>query len=386
MVKILKIAGINVIVFLGLLLLLEGAGQIVAKVRPSYDVLYLQPDPLVGWKQPRDLRFTWTGFDWYAAEFSVDVRTSPQGFRDIAREIGKAPGVMRIAVLGDSFIEALQVPMDLVATQVLERRLNASPPSPAGGSVRWEVLNFGVSNHGVGQYLLMWENYARAFKPDYVVIFVAKFHMRRTVNKYEYRAFSATRSERLWVRPTFRLDNGVLMREPARDFELFVKAQDEVVQRQFDGARTRPKPFQLVTVHYARILWDEMKTFMKGLRDGPEKSTKPGPGSERDVVELNLRVIEALGRSVAEAGARLVVVDASQYFEEDPFVARDLRELSAAQGYGYVPVYQNLREANAKGVATRWVTDTHFNEAGNAILAASIYDWIVHNGQSGKTH
>ncbi|MGH2359829.1 MAG: hypothetical protein ACRDGM_04710, partial [bacterium] len=73
--KALKIAGINVLVFLGLLLLLEAVGQIVARVRPSYDVLYLQPDEFVGWKQPPNLRFTWAGFDWYAAAFSVDVLT-----------------------------------------------------------------------------------------------------------------------------------------------------------------------------------------------------------------------------------------------------------------------------------------------------------------------
>src|SRR6516165_7041616 len=88
-VKPLTIIGMNILVFLGLLLLIEVIGQVIAVIRPSYDVLFLQPDEVVGWKQVPNLHWSWAGHFWYAADFSVEVQTNPLGFRDIAREISK---------------------------------------------------------------------------------------------------------------------------------------------------------------------------------------------------------------------------------------------------------------------------------------------------------
>ncbi len=382
--SVLKIVGVNVLVLFGLLLLIEAAGQIVAWVRPSYDVLYMQPERTVGWKQVPNFRFTWTGYDWYASEFNVDVETSPLGFRDAAREYAKPRGVARVALLGDSFIEAIQVPHDRTAARLLEQRLNAPPEPDADRPRKWEVLNFGVSNHGVGQYLLMWEEYASRFHPDYVAIYVAKFHMRRTVSKYEYRAFTATKSERLWVRPTFRIENGALVREPARDFDKFVKAQEELIDGDFSGTRIRRKPAQLLTLHYARLVWEELKRLTR--HDRGDQRRKPVPGAEGELVALNMKIIEDLGLGVAGAGGKLIVVDATQYFEDDPDVSSELGELCKRHGFGYVPVYKDLLKANAEGTATRWVNDTHFNDAGNRILASALYGWIEQDARANKTH
>ena len=187
--KVLKVIGVNILVFLVLLFLAEAIGQVIALIRPSYDVLVLQPDKVLGWKQVPNLHWTWAGHHWYAADFSVDVVTNPLGFRDIAREFPKPHGVKRIALLGDSFIEAVQVPFEKTSGQLLERSLNCSSDQGQKHSQRWEVLNFGISNYGVGQYLLTWEQYAKRYEPDYVVIFVAKLHMKRTLDRYEFGAF-----------------------------------------------------------------------------------------------------------------------------------------------------------------------------------------------------
>lgn len=383
--RILKVIGVNVLVFLGLLLLLEAVGQIVAMVRPSYDVLFLQPDKAVGWKQVPGFRFTWAGGDWYAGEFSVDIETNPMGFRDLVREPTTPQGVTRVAVLGDSFIEAAQVPLHKTATQLLEQRLNAVLERDSGRSQKWEVLNFGVSNHGVGQYLLMWEEYASKFRPDYVAIFVAKFHMRRTISKYEYRAFTATKSERLWVRPTFRIENGSLVREPPPDFEKFVTAQEDLIRSEFGGSRSRRKPTRLLTLHYARVMWGELGKIASRADQGQTRTPKILPGAESELVALNLKIIEELGLSVRSAGSKLVVVDASQYFKDDEGVSRELDEFCAKHGFGYVPVYQDLLKANANGIATRWIFDTHFNETGNMLLASALYDWIAQNAPAAKS-
>jgi len=104
-----KIVGVNILVFLALLLLFEATGQVIALIRPSYDVLFLQPDKVVGWKQVPNLHWTWAGHDWYARDFTVKGETNSLGFRDIDRDFSKPHGVTRVALLGDSFIEAYEV-------------------------------------------------------------------------------------------------------------------------------------------------------------------------------------------------------------------------------------------------------------------------------------
>jgi hypothetical protein len=60
------VTGVNLAILLSLLFLLELSAQVIALLRPSYEVLYLQPDRALGWKQVPNLRWKWTGFHWYA--------------------------------------------------------------------------------------------------------------------------------------------------------------------------------------------------------------------------------------------------------------------------------------------------------------------------------
>jgi hypothetical protein len=68
-------------------------------------------------------------------------------------------------MLGDSFVEALQVPLDSCTAKRLEARLNRQ----AAAGTRYEVLNFGVSGYGTCQQLLLLEELALSFQPDLVV-------------------------------------------------------------------------------------------------------------------------------------------------------------------------------------------------------------------------
>jgi hypothetical protein len=384
--KALKIIGGNVLAFLGLLLLVEATGQMIAVIRPSYDVLFLQPDEVVGWRQVPNLRWTWTGRFWYANDFSVEVETNPLGFRDIVREYSKPPGVTRVALLGDSMIEAVQVPLTKTAAQLLERKLNTllyrDPEQPQ----RWEVLNFGISNYGVGQYLLTWEQYASRYHPDYVVIFVAKFQMQRSINKYEYGAFPTTAKEKLWIRPTFRIENGSLIREPAKDFNKFVKAQEDLIKSEFAGKRIRRKRMRLLTLYYGENLIGELvrrfnqTSLVRRFNQTSKQIAIPreiDPDVDSELFAVNLKIIEELGRKVHSAGSRLVVLDASQYFGDEEIVSRTLNELCATMALGNIPLYKDLLKANMSGISTRWSHDIHFNDTGNIILAGSLYDWIA---------
>jgi hypothetical protein len=85
--------------------------------------------------------------------------------REITRD--KPAGVFRLAVLGDSYAEALQVPVERSFWRLLEGRL-AGCGFAAGRRV--EVLNFGVSGYSTGQQLLALRHRAAAFDPDLVML------------------------------------------------------------------------------------------------------------------------------------------------------------------------------------------------------------------------
>lgn len=377
--RALKIIGVNVLVFLGLLLMIEAILQLIALAYPSYDVLYLQPDRVLGWKEVPNLHWTWAGHNWYASDFSVEVHTNALGFRDLARPVGKPPGVRRVALLGDSFIEAVQVPLQRTAGQLLERALNAPAAQRVDRPVKWQVLNFGISNFGVGQYLLTWDRYAADYRPDYVAIFVAKFHMARTIKQFEDGAFLANASTRLWVRPTFRVEDDRLIGEPARDFDRFVKAQEHLIATEFSGGRSRRKQ-GVLTAHYAGELKDGLRDFMlasyRRIRHIPAQASVDSAADAR-LLDVNLRIIAELGRKVTNAGGTLIVLDASRYFGDSATISAALQGLCRQHDLGYIPLYDYLMRANADGIRTRWAGDGHFNEAGNELLAEAVFQWMT---------
>lgn len=382
--KLLQITAVNLLVFLGLLLLAEAIGQGVALLRPSYEVLFLKPDRVLGWREVPGLRWTWAGHYWYAADFSVEVQTNRAGFRDFEREYQKPAGKKRVALLGDSFIEAVQVPLEKTAGQLLERKLNAAAGPKAASPQNWEVLNFGISSFGVGQYLLTWEQEARRYSPDYVVVFVAKFVMDRTLQKY---VPGLTIDRQLWIRPTFRVEGDSLIREPARDFEAFARLQDSVMENGFGGQRSRRK-MTLVTVHYARLLYDAFIHWRQrrgdghlwdGSRDQQPHDLPPDihPEVDANILKINLKVLEELGRQAAANHSVLVVVDASRYFGDDAIESAALQELCARTKAIYVPFYKDLIQAYQSGIPTDWSYDGNLNEVGNALLADALYRSLI---------
>ena len=371
----LKVVAINLLVLAGLLAALELGLQAIAWARPSHDVLFLQPDEKLGWKQVPGLRWRWTGNHWYAAEFDVPVATNRLGFRDLERPLEKPSGVKRIAFLGDSFIEAVQVPVEQTAAKRAEELLNAARKGPQPS---WETLNFGISNFGVGQYLLTWDAYAKAYRPDYVAVLVAGLHMRRAVTRFESGAFPESES-RLWVRPTFRLEQNDLVLEPARDFQRFVEAQNARIEQDFGGQRTRRKQ-QLIVPHYLRLLRDRAAGVLRpaapgaspvrtGVAGGPADDASGFPG-------VGLRLLEEMGRRIASQGGQMIVLDVTRYFGDEASLSGQLSELCRIHGFGYVPAYERLLEANARGIATRWRHDAHLNREGNDLLAQSLVDWL----------
>ena len=106
---------------------------------------------------------------WYRKEGETYVRINSDGLRDREHAKTKPRDTIRIAVLGDSYTEALQVPFENSFCAVLERKLRECPGS-AGSEI--EVINFGVSGYGTAQELITLRDHVWQYSPDIVVLAV----------------------------------------------------------------------------------------------------------------------------------------------------------------------------------------------------------------------
>ena len=120
-----------------------------------------QPDPITG----LGLRPNTSG--WYRKEGQAYVATNSQGLRDRERPLAKPPGTYRVAVLGDSYPEALQVDVERTFWRLLEPRLEACAFRSAK---HVDVINLGVSGFGTGQALRMLQTRGLVYQPDLVIL------------------------------------------------------------------------------------------------------------------------------------------------------------------------------------------------------------------------
>jgi hypothetical protein len=97
------------------------------------------------------------------------VTINSQGLRDRERPIEKPPSTYRILVLGDSYVEALQVDIEKTFWRLLEKRLQECEFRP---TKKIDVINLGVSGFGTGQALRILQTRGLAYAPDLVMLAV----------------------------------------------------------------------------------------------------------------------------------------------------------------------------------------------------------------------
>ncbi len=139
------------------LVVAEGGLRLLGLATPG---LYIF-DPCTGWTLRPNARA------WQTREGRAYVAVNSAGMRDREHSFHKPPGTIRIAILGDSFTEAKQVPMEQTFCSVIERDL-VSCPALNGKKV--ETLNFGCDSYGTAQELMTLRHRAWQFSPDVVVL------------------------------------------------------------------------------------------------------------------------------------------------------------------------------------------------------------------------
>ena len=141
------------VILVGTWLLLE-FGLILAGI--SFPLLY-QPDAQVATLLKPNLNVR------YTEEGNAIVQTNSRGFRDLERNRRAKEGNFRIAIIGDSFCEAIQVERKESFGYLLEQGLNRN-------GIPAEVLNFGISGFGTAQEFELLRHRVLDYGPDLVIL------------------------------------------------------------------------------------------------------------------------------------------------------------------------------------------------------------------------
>ncbi len=155
----------------------------------------VRPDPELGCVHLPGKLVTWR-MEGYSRE-----HLSSAGLRDVEHSLSKPQGTYRIAIMGDSAAEGLQVALNETYARRLEQLLNedlqaggslakklfmqeipqnfaqnlAAGASPQAGAIKhFEVINFGCSSYSTGQELLQFKKEVAQYKPDLTIVMICK--------------------------------------------------------------------------------------------------------------------------------------------------------------------------------------------------------------------
>lgn len=178
---------------------------------------------------------------WWKTEGEAYVHINGDGLRDRDHSRLKPADVLRIAVLGDSFAEAVQVKTEDAFWAVLEHDLRGCP---ALGGREPEVINFGVSGYGTAQELIMLRRRVWAYSPDVVLLAVTPTNDIR--NNFK----ALEKDER---RPYFVRDGGTLLEDTSFRERLGFRLRFSSVGQALTSVRDASRLFQLVNEALRRV-------------------------------------------------------------------------------------------------------------------------------------
>lgn len=265
-------------------LLAEGGLRVLGMASPSP----YQPDVLLGTR----LKSNYAG--WNTKEGRVFFRTNSAGFRDREHAVAKPNDTVRIAILGDSFCEALQVELEETFWAICERELNGCDLT-AGKKI--EVLNTGVSGYGTAQELLLLRHKLWQYEPDIVLLaFLTGNDIRNNSQELE----SDT------LRPFYSLaDDALFLNDSFTHQPFFTSRWIRLKDRLINSSR-------LLTLMY-RIRHRDEAVDAGGFNHGFEAGlddfiySEPVTLAQKEAWSITERLIETLQLEVESRGATLVI-------------------------------------------------------------------------------
>jgi hypothetical protein len=311
------------------------------------------------------------GIEVYLPKFGQWVRTNEWGMRDRPHALAKPAGTFRILVLGDSFMEALQVAFD----ESLPSRLEASL-AERGGPV--EVINGSTSGWGTDDEVTYLERYGIQFEPDLVLVALTVHNDVSDNLVFEHHEL---RDGRIVPRPpveTAALDWALVR---GRDW---VAGQSHLynVYRRLKAIRQGQAEADDLDAHVASLIrresdertntgWEVTRKLLDRMRDVAHAGDAQ---TAVFVIPLAIQLADApLERFLADRG---ISADAIELDRPQRVVA----EWGARTGVAVIDLLADFRAATQSGDELYIPLDGHWNRDGHALAAEVVARELVARG------
>ncbi|OOZ42725.1 SGNH/GDSL hydrolase family protein [Solemya elarraichensis gill symbiont] len=369
-------------------------------LRPFYpssgtSYFYRIPHETLGWKlQP--------GADFinYIPEASIQVRYNSDGWRDTEHQLQKKTGdSLRIAVLGDSFMEGYSVELKDSFHKRLETRLNQL-------NANAEVINFGVGGYGTLQEYITYRDYASAYKPDIVIV---GFYLGNDLvnnaqhfDTYKKKGSFKMKATRPYLDQTNQSEWNVIY----ADYKTSLKRYREQKESFFK------KVIQTSALNRALKLQKskaKLKLGANRIKIGEERNLRnygvhfcSEPEEFSQAWQTTERILDRLNTETRRNGAKLVIFSVPAMHEVDnSMVERIATETSGEQkacmdtppgyqrlerltnklGIRYVNLLSEFRDASDGVGSTLFnLSDRHWNKAGHSLATENVYKYLEDAG------
>ena len=409
--RVLRLIGLNALVLLVGIVLVAGGAEVCLRLTVPFreNVLPVHLEPGVGVIRPPHAEVRHTN----GSEFWQVSRANSLGFLD--REPpspARAAESCHVTLIGDSYVEALQVPIADKAQVVLEELAAREAPD-----LDVTTSAFGFSGTGQINQLPFYDTRARSLSPDLVVLVVVGNDFRdnslalkswSSGNNPDYLPHLSARrgmdGEVEFVPPASSLEEMRAKRLPRlpespgrglerriREWSYFADWAWGRVNRDGHLRMVGGTPFRISAEQ--RLAWaatisqhPRHRAFARGwhpasLQDELFLAEDPPP-VYREALDLTAFALEQFRARAKRDGAALVLLAIHALGGEgDPRFER-LRELAAGSGGGGIAVisqYEHIKTAGGRTRDAHWGHDYHWNATGHRWAAEAILEWLKRN-------
>lgn len=325
----------------------------------------------------------------------TEIVINSDGFRDDEFLKHKPEDVFRIAVLGDSQEEALQVPLSDTWQKVMSRKLyEEMGRRPEGAVRRVETYNFGVSGYGTDQQWLTLSKKVWQFVPDMVIL---AFSPNDVGDVYKNRLVRLVDSGIEVIGPDERAGGnflGKLLRE-TYTYHLVIKAAsgNEAAKRVVDRIRVKALGFP-----------EEERFFMSDaqLVQGPFEvfaSQKHPPSEVLEGWKMIKALVNDMKKQADDNKVQFLItinIPKAQVFDRDweyisslyklgpGFLSYEINEVVGGIARELAISFYDPRldaiEWRKKTGDLHYEYDAHFNVNGNLFMGTKMAEFIVKEG------
>lgn len=319
---------------------------------------------------------------------SEDIKINSSGFRDNEFNLAKPSDVIRIAVLGDSQEEALQVPLEDTWQKIMAKKLSDQLAKKV------ETYNFGISGYGTDQEWLVLREKVWQFSPDMVIL---AFSPNDVGDMYKNKLVRLNNGK-LEVVATRERAGGNILGKMAREtylYHLTVKASfgNQIAKRMIGMLRVKflgfPKEEKFV-LSDAQLVQGPFEV-VASQKNPPEEVLKTWEVVQALVLDMKkqadmhgakfLITVNIPGSQVKEAAwielqkQYSLNPDSSSPYEINEVLAKIVKDLEIIF---YDPRLEAIswREKNGD---LHFPIDAHFNKNGNIFMGTNVADFIIKN-------